>query len=110
MKKNELARQKGCKIEEGHIMIDHVHMLISIPPKMSVSNLVGYIKGKSAIYVARNFRGKKRNFSGESLWARGYFVTTVGHDEEMVRSYIKNQEVKDKKKDDNNQGTLFPDC
>jgi putative transposase len=107
---HELARQKGCKIEEGHIMIDHVHMLISIPPKMSVSNLVGYIKGKSAIYVARNFRGKKRNFSGESLWARGYFVTTVGHDEEMVRSYIKNQEVKDKKKDDNNQGTLFPDC
>jgi putative transposase len=107
---HELARQKGCKIEEGHIMIDHVHMLISIPPKMSVSNLVGYIKGKGAIYVARNFRGKKRNFSGESLWARGYFVTAVGHDEEMVRSYIKNQEVKDKKKDDNNQGTLFLDC
>ena len=107
---HELARQKGCKIEEGHIMIDHVHMLISIPPKMSVSNLVGYLKGKSAIYVARNFRGKKRNFSGESLWARGYFVTTVGHDEEMVRNYIKNQEVNDKKKDDNNQGKLFPDC
>ena len=106
----ELVRQKGCKIEEGHIMIDHVHMLISIPPKMSVSNVVGYIKGKSAIYIARNFRGRKKNFSGESFWARGYFVTTVGHDEETVRNYIKNQDKNDKKKDDDNQGDSFPDC
>ena len=90
-------------------MIDHVHMLISIPPKMSVSNLVGYIKGKSAIYIARNFRGKKKNFSGESFWARGYFVTTVGHDEDMVRAYIQNQEKNDKKKDDDNQRNLFPE-
>ena len=106
----ELARQKNCTIEEGHIMTDHVHMLISVPPKMSVSSLVGYIKGKSAIYIARNFRGKKRNFSGESFWARGYFVTTVRHDEEMVRNYIKNQEQNDRKQDDDNQGKLFPDC
>ena len=91
-------------------MIDHVHMLISIPPKMSVSNVVGYIKGKSAIYIARNFRGRKKNFSGESFWARGYFVTTVGHDEETVRNYIKNQDKNDKKKGDDNQGDLFPDC
>lgn len=88
-------------------MRDHVHMLISIPPKMSVSNLVGYLKGKSAIYIARNFRSKKKNFTGESFWARAYFVTTVGHDEYMVRSYIKNQEKNDKKKDDDNQGNLF---
>ena len=107
---HELVRQKGCKIEEGHIMIDHVHMLLSIPPKLSVSNVVGYLKGKSAIYIARNFRGRKKNFSGESFWARGYFVTTVGHDEETVRNYIINQEKNDKKKDDDNQEDLFPDC
>ena len=107
---HELVRQKGCKIEEGHIMIDHVHMLLSIPPKLSVSNVVGYLKGKSAIYIARNFRGRKKNFSGESFWARGYFVTTVGHDEETVRNYIINQEKNDKKKDDDNQENLFPDC
>lgn len=80
-------------------------MLISILPKMSVSNLVGYLKGKSAIYIARNFRGKKKNFSGESFWTRGYFVTAVGHDEEMLRAYIQNQE-----EDDDNQRNLFPEC
>ena len=93
-------------IEEGHIMKDHVHMLVSIAPKMSVSSLVGYLKGKSAIYVACNFRGKKRNFSGESFWARGYFVTTVGYDEEMVRNYIKNQEQNDRKKDGKSRYTI----
>ncbi|MCH2206741.1 MAG: IS200/IS605 family transposase [Lentisphaerales bacterium] len=107
---HELVRQKGSKIEERHIMIDHVHMLLSIPPKLSVSNVVGYLKGKSAIYIARNFRGRKKNFSGESLWARGYFVTTVGHDEETVRKYIINQGKNYKKKDDDNQADLFPDC
>ena len=69
-------------------MSDHVHMCISIPPKFAVSNVVGFIKGKSAISVARNFRGRRRNFTGESFWARGYFVSTVGLDEEMVRKYI----------------------
>lgn len=89
---HELAKQKECKILEGHLMSDHVHMCISIPPKYSVANVVGYIKGKSAISIARRFNGRTRNFSGENFWARGYFVSTVGLDEEMIRSYIRNQE------------------
>lgn len=84
----ELAEQKECQIVEGHLMPDHVHMCISIPPKYSVSYVVGYIKGKSAISIARRFMGKSRNFTGESFWARGYFVSTVGLDEEMVRVNI----------------------
>jgi|TARA_R110002167_G_scaffold13128_6_gene55421 putative transposase len=90
-----LARQKGVKIEEGHLMPDHVHMCLSIPPKYSVSNVVGFIKGKSAISIARNFKGRQRNYAGEEFWARGYFVSTVGLDEEMVREYIRNQEKQD---------------
>ena len=78
-------------------MPDHVHMLIAIPPKYAVYSVIGYIKGKSAIYIARNFRGKKRNFVGESFWARGYFVSTIGLDEGMIRNYIKNQEKEDKR-------------
>lgn len=92
---HELAKQKECKILEGHLMSDHVHMCISIPPKYSVANVVGYIKGKSAISIARRFNGRTRNFSGENFWARGYFVSTVGLDEEMIRSYIRNQEKED---------------
>lgn len=76
-------------------MSDHVHMLISIPPKYSVANVVGYIKGKSAIHIARRFRGKERNYTGEHFWARGYFVSTVGRDEITIREYIKNQEKED---------------
>lgn len=91
----ELAGQKECKILEGHLMSDHVHMCISIPPKYSVSNVVGYIKGKSAILIARRFMGRSRNFGGESFWARGYFVSTVGLDEEMVKAYIRHQEKED---------------
>ena len=91
----ELAEQKECQIVEGHLMLDHVHMCISIPPKYSVSYVVGYIKGKSAISIARGFMGKSRNFTGESFWARGYFVSTVGLDEEMVREYIRHQEKED---------------
>jgi putative transposase len=94
-----LARQKGCEILEGHIMPDHVHMLISIPPKYAVSSIVGYIKGKSAIAIARQFRGRERNFTGEKFWARGYFVSTVGRDEEVIRNYIKNQEREDIQQD-----------
>ena len=93
----ELARQKESEILEGALMPDHVHMLIAIPPKYAVSSVLGYIKGKSAIYIARNFRGKKRNFVGESFWARGYFVSTIGLDEGMIRNYIKNQEKEDKR-------------
>ena len=95
----ELAEQRECRIEEGHLMPDHVHMLISIPPKYSVAQAVGYLKGKSAIYVARTFMGKKRNFVGQHLWARGYFVSTVGRDEATIRAYIRNQEVEDKRRD-----------
>ena len=94
---HELAVQKGCQIVEGHLMSDHIHMCISIPPKYSVSNVVGYIKGKSAIGIARHFLGKSRNFSGENFWARGYFVSTVGLDEAMVRAYIREQEKEDER-------------
>ena len=92
---HELAQQKGCKILEGHMVQDHVHMLIEIPPKYSVSEIVGYIKGKSAIAVARQFSGRKRNFNGEKLWARGYAVSTVGFEEAKIRTYIKHQEQLD---------------
>ncbi len=91
----ELAEQKECRIVEGHLMSDHVHICISIPTKFSVSNVIGYIKGKSAISIARRFAGKSRNFSGEHFWARGYFVTTIGLDEEMVRAYVRNQDKED---------------
>src|SRR5258708_39593414 len=78
-------------------MPDHVHICISIPPKYAVSNVVGYMKGKSAITIARKFGGRQRNFTGEVFWARGYFVSTVGLDEEMVRAYISNQEHEDER-------------
>jgi putative transposase len=94
-----LAKQKESKILEGHLKIDHVHMYISIPPKFAVSNVVGYIKGKSAISIARNITGRKKNFTGESFWARGYFVSTVGLDEEVVKEYIRNQEKEDERLD-----------
>ena len=93
---HELARQKECKILEGHMVQDHVHMLIAIPPKYAISQIVGYIKGKSAIAVARQFSGKKRNFNGESFWARGYAVSTVGYEELKIREYIRNQEQLDR--------------
>ena len=87
-----LAAQRECRIEEGHLMSDHVHMMIAIPPKYSVSQVVGYIKGKSAIHVARVYGERKRNFVGQHFWARGYFVSTVGRDEAVIREYIRNQE------------------
>ncbi len=74
---------------------DHVHMLLEIPPKYSVSEVVGYLKGKSAIAVARQFSGRKRNFNGEKLWARGYAVSTVGFEESQIKKYIQNQEQLD---------------
>lgn len=93
----ELARQKESRVVEGHLMLDHVHMLISIPPKYAVASVVGYIKGKSAIHLARNYMGRRKNFVGQSFWARGYFVSTVGLDEALVREYIKNQEREDRR-------------
>ncbi|MBI3729468.1 MAG: IS200/IS605 family transposase [Burkholderiales bacterium] len=95
----ELASQKECKIHEGHLQEDHVHMMISIPPKYSVSQVVGFIKGKSAIYIARTYVGQRKNFAGQNFWARGYFVSTVGKDEVMIREYIKKQEIADKRID-----------
>ena len=89
---HELAKQKGCEIVGGHIVQDHVHMLISIPPKYAVAEIIGYLKGKSAIAVARQFGGRKRNFNGEQFWARGYAVSTVGFELEQVKGYVKHQE------------------
>jgi putative transposase len=96
---HDLARRKECRIEEGHLMPDHVHMLISIPPKYSVAQIIGYMKGKSSIWIAQNVERKMRNFLGHKLWARGYFVTTVGRDEEVIRAYIRNQELADQQLD-----------
>ena len=92
-----LAKQRESEIEEGHLASDHVHMLISIPPKYSVSQVIGYIKGKSAIHIARTYLGKRQNFVGQHFWARGYFVSTVGRDEELVRKYIQTQENEDRR-------------
>ena len=96
---HELARHRDSRIEEGHLMADHVHMLISIPPKHAVAQVVGYLKGKSAIHVARVYGERKRNFSGQHFWARGYFVTTVGRDEAVIRAYIRHQEKEDQRLD-----------
>ncbi len=93
---HELASHRECRIEEGHLIRDHVHMCISIPPKYAVSKVIGYIKGKSAIAIARQFGKRTRNFTGENFWARGYFVSTVGLDEVMVREYIRTQKERDK--------------
>ena len=96
---HRLARQKESLIEEGHLMPDHVHMMISIPPKYAVAQVIGYIKGKSAIHIARNYTGRKRNYVGQHFWARGYFASTVGRDEEIIRAYIKHQEHEDRRID-----------
>ena len=94
-----LAEQKESRVLEGHLMPDHVHMLLSIPPKYAVSQVVGFIKGKSAIHIARVYGERKRNFVGQHFWARGFFVSTVGRDEEAVREYIKHQEKEDERMD-----------
>ena len=90
----KLARQKECQIPEGHLMPDHVHMCIAIPPKHAVASVIGFIKGKSAIAIAR-MQGKERNFAGEHFWARGYAVSTVGFNEEEIRRYIRDQNGSD---------------
>ena len=92
-----LAQHKESRIEEGHLMVDHVHMMIVIPPKYAVSQVVGYIKGKSAIHLARVYGEKKRNFVGQHFWARGFFVSTVGRDEKVIRNYIRHQEAEDER-------------
>ena len=94
---HELARQCESRIIEGDLCIDHIHMCIAIPPKHSVSEVVGFIKGKSAIAIARDVGGKARNFVGQSFWARGYYVSIVGRDEDMIREYIRNQEAEERR-------------
>ncbi len=95
----ELARQRESEILEGHLVGDHVHMLVSIPPKYAVSQVIGYMKGKSAIHIARTYMGQKRNYKGQNFWARGYHVSTVGRDEEVIRRYIREQEKEDRRLD-----------
>jgi putative transposase len=96
---HELAQQRECKILEGHVCPDHIHMLIEIPPKYAVSAVVGYIKGKSAIAIARTCLGRRQNFSGQNFWARGYYVSTVGRDEASIKKYIQEQEADDQRQD-----------
>jgi REP-associated tyrosine transposase len=95
----ELARQRECTVEEGHLLGDHVHMLVSIPPKYGVAQVVGYLKGKSAIHIARSYLGRRANFAGQHFWARGYYVSTVGRDEATIRKYIREQEAEDQRLD-----------
>ena len=92
-----LAEQWECRVEEGHLMPDHVHMPISVLPKYWVSNVMGFIKRKSAIHIARVYAGRRRNFVGQHSWARGYWVSTVGKNEAAVRQYIQNQEKEDQR-------------
>ncbi|WP_448872825.1 IS200/IS605 family transposase [Desulfobulbus propionicus] len=94
---HDLAHQKESRIVEKHLQPDHVHMLLLIPPKHSVSRVVGYMKGKSAIYIVRNYLGQKKNYNGMHFWARGYLVSTVGADAAMVRTYIRDQEQEDQR-------------
>jgi len=94
----ELCRYKGIEILEGHAMPDHVHMCLSFPPKYSISMTVGYIKGKSAIKIHRDFMGHKRQFTGMHFWAPGYCVSTIGLNEAEIREYVKNQEKLEKEK------------
>jgi len=100
----KLAEQKESAIEEGHLRPDHVHTMIAIPPQYAVSRVVGFIKGKSAIHLARVYGERKRNFVGQHFWARGFWVSTVGRDEAVIREYIRKQEEEDKRLDQLNLG------
>ncbi len=102
----ELCEQAGVELVEGHAMSDHVHLCLSIPPKYSVANTVGFLKGKSAIRIHREYLGRKRNLTGFHFWARGYCVSTIGLDEEVIRAYIRNQEEEEKRQEQLNLGGL----
>jgi putative transposase len=95
----ELCQQQGIELVEGHAMPDHVHLCLSIPPKYSVAHTVGFLKGKSAIRIHREFLGRERNFTGLHFWARGYCVSTIGLDEQVIREYIRNQENEEKRQE-----------
>jgi len=94
-----LAAQQECRVEAGHLLPDQVHMLLSIPPKYSVAQIVGFLKGKSAIHMARTFMGRRQNSTGHHFWARGYSVSTVGRDEATIRESIRTQEAEDRRLD-----------
>ena len=94
-----LAQQRESEVEEGHLMVDHVRIMLSIPPKYSVAQVIGYLKGKSAIHIARHYAGRPRNFVGQHFWARGYFVSTVGRDEQAIRTYIREQEQEERRQE-----------
>ena len=102
----QLCKQMGVELVEGHAMLDHVHVCLSIPPKYSVANTVGFLKGKSAIRIHREYLGRRRNFTGFHFWARGYCVSTVGLDEAVIREYIRNQEEEEKRQEQLNLGGL----
>jgi REP-associated tyrosine transposase len=93
---HELARQKECRISEGHLLPDHVHRGIEIPPKHAVASVIGFLKGKRALAIARRVQEKERNFTGAHFWARGYAVSTVGFELESVKKYLREQETADK--------------
>ena len=95
----ELARQRECVVEEGHLNLDHVHMLLSIPPKYAVAQAFGFLKGKSAIHIARTYLGRRQTCTGQHFWARGYYVSTVGRNEATIREYIQKQEAEDQRLD-----------
>ena len=94
-----LAGQRESAVEEGHLLADHAHKMMSIPPKYSVGQVIGYTKGKSAIYIAREFAGRSRSFVGQRFWARGYFVSTLDRDERAIRAYIRRQELEDRRQE-----------
>ena len=99
----QLCRQKEIGVIEGHVMPDHIHMLLSIPPKFSVAMVVGYLKGKSAIQIHREALNVKQGFTGKHFWSRGYCVSTIGLDEQMIRAYVRSQEESDRQEDLFNQ-------
>jgi len=103
----DLAEQKESKVEEGHLMPNHVHMLLTVPPKYSVSTVMGFIKGKSAIHIARVYAGRRRNFVGQHFWARDYWVSTVGKNEAAVRRYIQEQEKEDQRLEQQEMAALL---
>jgi putative transposase len=95
----QLCRQKEIELVEGHALLDHVHMVLSIPPKLSVAVAVGYLKGKSAIQIHREALNVKQGFTGKHFWSRGYCVSTVGLDKQMIRAYVKNQDDLDRQEE-----------
>ena len=95
----ELCRQHGVELVEGHAMPDHVHLCLSIAPKFSVANTVGFLKGKSAIRIHREYLKRKRQFTGFHFWVRGYCVSTIGLEERVIREYIRNQEAEEKRQE-----------